>query len=227
MITGVGNNFDISAALDALQTKTNVDTISSPKILAIHGKKAKVQVGGEQGYSVTTVSDGISQQSIEFIQTGTILEITPYIVDDGKVLLNVRPSIQSASIEEDGIPVVTTTEVTTWLIADSGETVFIGGLIQNQKILNSSKIPLLGDIPLLGGLFSRVGRDTRRSELVILITPRIIDEDPSTWAEDAIEKTIKMEQILNKEPLPDHKQFFEILSPKSFDKDEEILKHGS
>ncbi len=227
MITGVGNNFDISAALDALQTKTNVDTISSPKILAIHGKTAKVQVGGEQGYSVTTFQDGISQQSIEFIQTGTILEITPYIVDDGKVLLNVRPSIQSASIDEGGIPVVTTTEVTTWLIADSGETVFIGGLIQNSKILNSSKIPLLGDIPLLGGLFSRVGRDTRRSELVILITPRIIDEDPSTWAEDAIEKTIKMEQILNKEPLPDHKQFFEILSPKSFDKDEEILKHGS
>ena len=226
MITGVGNNFDISAALDALQTKTNVDTIATPKILAIHGKPARVQVGGEQGYSVTTVSDGISQESIEFIQTGTILEITPYIIDDGKVLLNVKPSIKSVEIEEE-IPVVSTTEVTTWLVADSEETVFIGGLIQNQKILANSKIPLLGDIPLLGGLFSRISRDTRRGELVILITPRIIDEDPSTWAQDAIEKTIKMEQILNKEPLPDHKQFFELLYPKSFDKDAEILKRGS
>ncbi len=227
MITGVGNNFDIAAALDALQTKTNIDIISTPKILAIHGKPARVQVGGEQGYSVTTVSDGISQQTIKFIQTGTILEITPYIIDDGKVLLNVRPSIQSASIEEDGIPVVNTTEVTTWLVADNEETVFIGGLIQNSKILDSRKIPLLADIPILGKLFSRISRDARRSELVILITPRIIDEDPSTWTEDAIEKTIKMEQILNKEPLPDHKQFFELLYPKSFDKDAEILKRGS
>ncbi|GAX59232.1 type II secretory pathway, component HofQ [Candidatus Scalindua japonica] len=223
-ITGIGRNFDISAALDALQTETNVDTLSTPKIIAIHGKPAKVQVGGEQGYRVTTVSDGISQETIEFIQTGTILEITPYINDNGKILLNVKPSIQSATIEENGVPIVNTTEVATWLIADNGETVFIGGLIQDEKIMESRKVPLLGDIPLLGGLFSRLLRDTRRSELVVLITPRIIDEDQGIWTQEAIEKTIQMERNLYKEPLPDYKQFFDLLSPKSYDKDKDILK---
>ena len=224
MVTGVGRNFDVAAAIDLLQKKTNVDTISTPKILAIHGKPAKVQVGGEQGYRVTTVSDGISQESIEFIPTGTILEITPYITDNGKVLLNVKPNIQSVAIEDE-IPVVTTTEVSTWLMADNGDTVFIGGLIQDAKILRNSKIPILGDIPLLGGLFSKVFRESRRSELVILITPRIIGEEQGIWAQEAIEKTIKMEQILTKEPLPDHKQWFELLSPKSFDREKEILNH--
>ena len=223
-ITGVGRNFDFSAALDALQTETNIDTLSTPKLTAIHGKPARVQVGGEQGYRVTTVSDGISQETIEFIQTGTILEITPYITDNGKILLNVQPRIQSAVIEENGVPLVKTTEVSTWLIADNGETVFIGGLIQDDKTLQSSKVPLLGDIPFLGGLFSRLLSDSRRSELVILITPRIIAESPGIWTQEAIEKTMKMEKKLFNEPLPDHKQFFELLSPNSFDKDKEILK---
>lgn len=223
-ITGVGRNFDISAAIDALQTETNVDTLSTPKIIAIHGKPAKVQVGGEQGYRVTTVSDGISQETIEFIQTGTILEITPYINDNGKILLNVQPSIQSATIEENGVPVVNTTEVSTWLMADNGETVFIGGLIQDEKILESRKVPLLGDIPFLGGLFSRLLRDSRRSELVVLITPRIVDDDQGIWRQEAIEKTMKMEKDLYKEPLPDHKQFFDLLSPSSYDKNKEVFK---
>jgi Type II secretory pathway, component PulD len=225
MVTGVGRNFDITAALDLLQTKTNVDTISTPKILAIHGKTARVQVGGEQGYSVTTVSDGISQETIEFIQTGTVLEITPYINDNGKILLNVKPSIQSADISGPGaIPVVTTTEVSTWLMTDNGETAFIGGLIQDSKILGNSKIPILGDIPFLGGLFSKVGRNIKRSELVVLITTRIVEDNQGIWTQEAIERTRKAEQILHKEPLPDHKQWFELLSPKSFDKEKGILK---
>ncbi len=222
-ITGVGRNFDISAALDALQTETNVDTLSTPKIIAIHGKTAKVQVGGEQGYRVTTVSDGISQETIKFIETGTILEITPYINDNGVVLLNVKPSIQSATIE-DGVPVVKTTEVSTWLMANNGETVFIGGLIQDEKIMESKKVPLLGDIPFLGGLFSKLLRDARRSELVVLITPRIVDDDQGIWTQEAIEKTMKIEAVLHKEPLPDHKQFLDLLSPHSFDKDKDIFE---
>ena len=107
MITGAGTSYQFAAALDALRSVTKVNALSTPKVLAIHGKPAKVQVGGQQGYRITTVNQGISTESVEFIDTGIVLDITPYSDDRGNVLLNVRPSITSAVLEE-GIPVTST-----------------------------------------------------------------------------------------------------------------------
>ena len=187
IITGAGTDWQFAAALDALESKTNIDTLSTPKILAIHGKPAKVQVGGKQGYTVTSVSDGIATTSIEFIDTGTILDITPYIDDDDNVLLKVEPTINSARIEED-VPVVNSTSVTTWLMAENGETVFIGGLIQNTQNTTRTGIPCLGDIPVLGFLFGRSVQGGGKSELIVLITPRVVTNGAASSVE-AIEKT--------------------------------------
>ncbi len=186
VITGAGTDWQFSAALDALDAKTDINTLSTPKILAIHGKPAKVQVGGQQGYTVTTISDGIATTSVEFIDTGTILELTPYIDAQDNVLLKVEPTINSAIIEE-GIPVVNSTVVTTWLMAKNGETVFIGGLIQNTQNSTRTGIPCLGDIPLLGFLFGRSTESTGKSELIVLITPHVIG-DGDTRNQEAIEK---------------------------------------
>jgi len=192
VITGAGTDWQFTAALDALNAKTDINTLSTPKILAIHNKPAKVQVGGQQGYTVTTVSDGIATTSVEFIDTGTILEITPYIDADNNVLLKVEPTINSAIIEE-GIPVVNSTVVTTWLMAKNGETVFIGGLIQNTQNSTRTGIPCLGDIPLLGALFGRTTESTGKSELIVLITPRVIGDGDSRTRE-AIEKAKEAEE---------------------------------
>jgi len=172
-VAGTGSSSQIVVAIDALKTKTNVDTVATPKVLAIHGKEAKVQVGGKQGYKVTTTTDGISTETIEFIDTGTILEITPYIDENNNILLNVKPSINSATISA-GIPVVTSTTVDTWLLTKDGETVFIAGLIESTKTKKKEGIPILGDLPLLSYVFSRTEDITSKDELVILITPKII-----------------------------------------------------
>jgi len=200
IITGVGTRHQFTAALNALRTKTKVNTLSTPKILAIHNKPARVQVGGQQGYSVTTVSDGISTMSIEWIDTGTILEITPYIDHENNVLLKVQPEINSARIEEGGIPVVKSTMVTTWLRAKNGETVFIGGLIQNTRTETRNRVPCLGDIPGLGLLFGRTSHGTGKSELIVLITPQIL-EDATPKDQEAIEKTNQMEKGLKTKSL--------------------------
>lgn len=192
MITGAGTSHQFTAALDALQSKTKVDTLSTPKILAIHGKPAKVQVGGQQGYKVTTTNVGVATETIEFIDTGTILEITPYIDKENNILLKVEPEINAARIEE-GIPVVNSTVVSTWLMAQSGETVFIGGLIQGTGTETRKGVPCLVSIPILDLLFGRKTRGTGKSELIVLITPRIIAEGHPTDPE-AIEKTKKMEK---------------------------------
>lgn len=197
LITGAGTNQQFTAALDALQTKTKINVLSTPKILAIHGKPARVQVGGQQGYKVTTTNLGISTETIEFIDTGTILDITPYIDDDNNILLDVRPSINTARVEIGGIPVVNSTSVTTWLMARNGETVFIGGLIQDTNTETKDGIPLLADIPVLGWLFGRSSRGTAKTELIVLITPRIIEYGiPNN--QEALEKAKEMEKRFNK-----------------------------
>jgi type IV pilus secretin PilQ/predicted competence protein len=192
IIIGAGTRHQFTAALDALQTKTKINTLSTPKILAIHGKPAKVQVGGKQGYIVTTVNQGISTESIEFIDTGTILEITPYIDHENNILLEVKPSLSSADVQA-GIPVVRSTNVTTWMLAKNGETVFIGGLIQNIGNDTRSSVPCLGDIPGLGLLFGESSKTIDKKELIVLITPQIL-EYGIPKDQEAIEKTEETEE---------------------------------
>ena len=214
ILTGAGTNHQFSAALDALQTKTNINILSTPRIVALHGETAKVQVGGQQGYPVTTVDDGVQTQTIEFIDTGTILEITPHIDDDNNILLFVEPSINSARIEgEDNIPVVRTTTVTTRLLLKDGETAFIGGLIQDFRTHTRNKVPVLGSIPLLGGLFKRTSDINGKSELVVLITPRILDTGTEMASQEDREKIVKAEKTLDQAPPPPKQRFHEFLMP--------------
>jgi type II secretory pathway component GspD/PulD (secretin) len=219
VLTSSGSR-QFAAAIDALQEKTKVNTLSTPKVLAIHGQPAKVQVGGQQGYPVITTNLGVSTETIEFIDTGIVLEIVPYIDDDGNVLLNVKPSVTSAELEE-GIPVTRTAFVETWLLAKSGDTVLIGGLIQDNITRTRSEVPCLGDIPLLGLLFGQRGRNIDKVELVILITPQIVDMKRKNLAEvEAIMRTKEAEESFKKEPLPPYQQIFEFLSP--WDRSQEV-----
>ncbi|MBW2623328.1 MAG: hypothetical protein JRD68_10515 [Deltaproteobacteria bacterium] len=210
IITSAGTSRQFAAALDALQTRTRVETISTPTILAIHGKTARVQVGGKQGYKVTTVTGtGVATESIEFINTGTILEITPYIDDDRNVLLQVTPSINSARLEPGGIPVVSSTIVSTWLLAKDGETAFIGGLIQDTKTKNTEFVPCLGSITVLGKFFGQTEKTSGKSELVVLITPTIIDMESDQTPKDKIEKIDEMEKKLRQPPLSPYEELFD------------------
>ena len=209
-ITGVGTSHQFAYALDALKEKTTVNGLSTPRVLSIHGKPARVQVGGQQGYRVTTVNDGVSQETIEFIDTGIVLDITAYIDDTETILLKVVPSVTSAELEA-GIPVTNTALVNTSLLVKNGETVFIGGLIQDSKIKTKDAVPVLGSIPVLGVLFGRNSRSLDKTEIVVLITPQIIDGQVKTLKPQTKEKVEKIEESFKKEPLPDYKQFFEIL----------------
>ncbi len=213
LITAIGTTHQFSMALDALQTKTKVHTLSTPKVLAIHGKVAKVQVGGQQGYRVTTTNLGVATETIEFIDTGTILEITPYIDDTGRVLLNVLPSIQDAKIETGGIPVVKSTNVSTWLLAKSGETVFIGGLIKDKDEKARSMLPCFGSLPAVGTIFGQTVSRYNKSELVVMITPLIVGDEPQYVEQKEKEKVYREEEKFSKYPLPTIDQFREFIKP--------------
>jgi type IV pilus assembly protein PilQ len=201
LATAVGSRQQFTAALNALQVKTKVNTLSTPKILALHGKTARVQVGGKQGYK-TAIKDkeGIVTDRIDFLDTGTILEITPYIDDSGNVQLTVSPQINSVTFDATNTPNLKTTTVSTSLMAQNGQTIFIGGLIEDTKTDTQNAVPCLGSIPGLGLLFGQMKDGINKSELIVLITPQILDLETPTAA--ALERTKKMEEYLKKEPQP-------------------------
>ena len=166
-------NGDFNLFLDALQTKTEVKTLSSPKLLALDNKEAKIIVGEKLGYNVTTTNDGVSLETVEFLEVGTQLILTPRIVDDENVIMDIHPEI-SDGIITGGLPTETTTEVTTSLMAPNGGTIFIGGLIRDRKEDVTNRVPVLGAIPVFGALFSKTTNTTVRTEIIVLITPHII-----------------------------------------------------
>ncbi len=212
LITAIGTHYQFSLALDALQNKTKVNTLSTPKVLAVHGKAAKVQVGGQQGYRVTTTNLGVATESIQFIDTGTILEITPYIDDNDGVLLNVLPSIQDATVDE-GIPVVTSTNVATWLLANSGETVFIGGLIKDKDEKVREGLPCFGNLPAVGPLFGKTSMRYRKTELVVMITPIILGDSLQHIQQKEKDKIHREDKKFSTYPLPPPEQIREFIKP--------------
>lgn len=198
LITAAGSRDQFNAAIKALQTKTQVNTLSTPKILAIHGKPSRVQVGGRQGYKTNTFTPTGTTENVSFLDTGTILDITPYIDNEGNVLLDVKPQINSVTFDGAGVPNQKTTMVSTSMLAKDGQTMFIGGLMEDTKSGTRDAVPCFGSIPGLGLLFGQQQEGIAKQELIVLITPQIIDlEKPNAEGQ---EKTMRMEEKLKREP---------------------------
>lgn len=160
--------------LDTLQQKGDLKTLATPKLVALDNKEAQIIIGGRLGYQVTTTINQVTTTSVEFLDFGTMLKITPRIGDDGYIYLSIYPKISDGVIT-GGLPSETTTEVTTKVLVKDGESIFIGGLIRDRKEKTNTHIPILGSIPVLGRLFGRTTDSLLKAETVIVITPRIVD----------------------------------------------------
>ena len=194
-------NQDFSGVISLLSTQGNVQVLSSPRVTAINNQKAVIKVGDDE-YFVTDVS---SQNTITSTTTsvvpdieltpffsGIALDVTPQIDENGSVLLHVHPSVietqeqekvVSLNQEQIVLPLAQSTirESDTIIKAASGEIVVIGGLMQTSISDSESKTPLLGDIPLLGELFTNKSQRETKKELIILLKPTVVGS--GTWAE--------------------------------------------
>ena len=164
----------LEAALTALYAKNDVRTLSSPNLVALENVEAEVIIGDRQGYNVTTTINQVTTESIEFLESGVILRVLPRIDAVGNVMMKIHPEVSTGTISLDGIPSQTTTEVTTQILTRDGQPVFIGGLIKNNITEGRESVPILGDIPLIGALFSSVSHASNNTEIVVLITPYVI-----------------------------------------------------
>ncbi len=181
---------NVGLFIEALESVVDTNVIANPKVLVLNRQKAEIIIGGRLGYYGTeTLSNNFSQQSVEFLDTGTQLRFRPFISDDGYVRLEIRPARSNGVVDPvTGLPSENTSEVTSNIMVKDGDTVVIGGLIEEFDQLIEKRVPLLGSIPILGWFFRRTETTTRRTEIIILITPHIIDpERPDNKAEGIVE----------------------------------------
>jgi len=110
---------------------------------------------------------------VQFLETGVILRVTPSVDAEGKIVMRVRPEVSSGSVLA-GIPSKKTTEVNTQLVAEDGQAILIAGLIKTSAGARRIGVPVLGDLPLVGGLFASDERTGSSTETIVLITPHIV-----------------------------------------------------
>jgi type IV pilus assembly protein PilQ len=175
---GFINNTDLlTATLGALATRGQTKVLSSPKVITINNRSAKIQSGSRIPFSITTVAaTGVATQSFQFVDVGIILTVTPTINADNRIRLNVKPEVSFPGNVTAAGPEINTRNAETEVIIRDGETIVIGGLIDEQMRESANKVPLLGDIPVLGVFFRNTSDSKRRSELLVFVTPRIVRE---------------------------------------------------
>ena len=166
---------NVTVALDALRQRSRLRTLATPKLLALEDHEAETIIGDRLGYNVTTTIDNVTTTSTEFLESGVILKVRPSVDEQNRILLDIHPEVSTGSVSDDGIPNQNTTEVTTSMLVNSGQTVFIGGLIRHSSEQTREGVPVLGDIPVVGLLFSNKALSSAKTELVVLITPYIVD----------------------------------------------------
>jgi pilus assembly protein CpaC len=168
---------DVLSAIDLGETLGQVSTLANPNLTALSGETATFLAGGE---IPIPISQGLGAVSVEYKQYGVSLAYTPTVLSNGRISLRVRPEVSQltseGSVQLNGttIPALTTRRAETTLELGSGESMVIGGLLQNTHNNSIDKAPGLGDLPVLGALFRSNGFRRSETELVIVVTPYLV-----------------------------------------------------
>lgn len=168
---------DVLSAIDLGETIGQVTTLANPNLTALSGETANFLAGGE---IPIPIAQGLGTTTVEYKQYGISLAFTPTVLSDGRISLRVRPEVSqltsAGAVQLNGvtIPALSTRRSETTVELGSGESMVIGGLLQNSQNNSISKTPGLGDVPILGALFRSNGFQRNETELVIVITPYLV-----------------------------------------------------
>ncbi len=173
---------DGRAALNAVASVTDVKVLSSPSLMVLDNRTATLQVGDQVPVvtqtAVSTIDpDAPIVNSVELRDTGVILKVTPRVNEGGRVMLDIEQEVSDVvETRTSGIdsPTIQQRKIKTSVAVDNGETIALGGLIRDKVTDGETKVPLLGDIPAIGELFRSTTQRNERTELVVLITPRVV-----------------------------------------------------
>ena len=172
----IGSSRELLMTLAAISEKTKVRVLEAPSILALDGTMAKIVVGGEVPYPGASYvpASGGATTSVQYRETGIQLLVVPRISASGTVTLDLAQEVSAPGPSTSTGPTFTKTSVSTTLAVKDGETVAIAGLIRDNEGSSRSGIPVVSNLPLIGALFGRTERHSRRTELLIMITPHVV-----------------------------------------------------
>jgi general secretion pathway protein D len=206
-ITYLGSNID--AAINALGSRTAIDVVSAPKLITLDNHKARLQIGDQvpivtQTATDTTTSTPAIVNTVEYRDTGVILEVTPRISGDDKVVVDIAQEVSGvARTVTSGIdsPTIQQRKLSSTLVLQDGAVVALGGLISHRRSDSDSGVPGLKDVKFLGKLFKSNTKEAARTELIVLLTVKIL-RDPATSNQMTRDLLADMHEIETRGLLP-------------------------
>ncbi len=170
--------------LSAAEAEGQTELISSPKVITSNQHKAKILTGNEIPYITEQIANGVTTTTVTFKEVLLELEVTPQITPDDRINLDLMVKKDSADFANEvqiggqsGGPPITRNQVDTRVLVDNGETIVLGGVYEQTKSHLVTRVPLLGEIPLIGWLFRNTSEEDDKSELLIFVTPKIVKQD--------------------------------------------------
>lgn len=176
----LGADYLLDLELSALQSEGRGEVVSSPRVITSNQREATISQGREVGYVTTSGVGANATPTVNFKEALLELKVTPTITQDGRVFLNMGVKkdeiIGYVNLGELGsTPELARREVTTAVLVDSGQTVVVGGVYEFTSMEDITKVPFLGDVPVLGNLFRNKRKDQFKAELLIFVTPKVLN----------------------------------------------------
>jgi len=185
----------LKVIINALATKNLVNILSTPRLMVLDNQEATIQVGTDvpvvTGQVTTAEAAGQTTgvvQSIQYRSTGVILRVRPTINTEGLLTLDITQEVSEMGSNPPGVasPTILVRKINTNVVAESGQSIVLGGLMSETQSTSESKVPFVGDIPGLGELFKSKSKEKRKTELIIILTPKIVStlEEAAKITED-------------------------------------------
>ncbi len=169
----VGRGWTVDAVVSAVVEEGKGKVIAHPEITTVENKEARIQMGQKIPIKQFDESGNVV---IKFEEVGTILRVTPHITADNQILMHLMPERSSLEPDPSGI-IINTNNAETNVVVNNGQTAVIGGLTTQDEVESVAGIPILKDIPLLGAIFRYTTKRTENRDLVIFVTPTIVEND--------------------------------------------------
>jgi type IV pilus assembly protein PilQ len=189
---------DIDIALNVLHEQDFAKLLANPRIMVLDNEMATFEIVREIPYTETTSTQATAMETVRFKEVGIKLEVIPHVTRDGMVRLQIQPEF-GVRVGSTSPPTVDTRKVDTIALVKNNQTVVLGGLRKNETTQDTWKVPLFGDIPLLGGLFQSETESIETNELVIFITPQIIDQPTLSETE---RQQLELTEFISPKPAP-------------------------
>jgi type II secretory pathway component GspD/PulD (secretin) len=233
MHLGVVGKNDFDTIIHYLQTLGETRILSNPKLAVVNNQEAKIHVGERQAYITTTTTQTQTSttvsEAVTYVDVGIQMMVTPTINDDGFVTVKVKPEISSVisfleTSSKNKIPIIDTSTAETIVMVKDGSSILIGGLSKEEKTLDSSGTPFLSKIPFFGDAFKTKTNKKVRAELVILLTPHVVEGDELVTGYDrdfghALDKEYQKYQDFSEENAPVELKAYENYQPIKQDVD--------